>query len=93
MMASLTKSGFILVGVIAILFQFPIIQRIVLLLRLGLAIGKVIQPVSDFAYQCHRIHDPRLEACEDLWFSEATRQLFFACSDSQSRDSWQPKYV
>ncbi|KXH66234.1 hypothetical protein CSAL01_11699 [Colletotrichum salicis] len=60
---------------------------------LGLGIGKEFQPLSDFPYSCRRIEDPRLQACEDMWLSEATRQLFLACSDPLSRQQWLPKYV
>ncbi|KAK0375326.1 hypothetical protein CLIM01_07325 [Colletotrichum limetticola] len=57
---------------------------------LGLGIGKESQPLSDFPYSCRRIEDPRLQACEDMWLSEATRQLFLACSDPLSRRQWLP---
>ncbi|UQC86736.1 uncharacterized protein CLUP02_12238 [Colletotrichum lupini] len=57
---------------------------------LGLGIGKEFQPLSDFPYSCRRIEDPRLQACEDMWLSEATRQLFLACSDPLSRQQWLP---
>lgn len=80
---------------IAVLIQLPIVQRTVYLVRLGLATGKTIQPISDFAhmYQCRRIDDPRLKACEDVWLSEATRKVFLACSDPEARDQWMPKYA
>ncbi|KAK1449899.1 hypothetical protein CMEL01_07235 [Colletotrichum melonis] len=57
---------------------------------LGLGIGKEFQPLSDFPYSCRRIENPRLQACEDMWLSEATRQLFLACSDPLSRRQWLP---
>ncbi|OHE93609.1 hypothetical protein CORC01_11108 [Colletotrichum orchidophilum] len=60
---------------------------------LGLGIGKTFQPLSDFPYSCRRIEEPRLQACEDMWLSEATRQLFLACSDPLARQQWMPKYV
>jgi hypothetical protein len=57
-------------------------------------LGRVVQPISDFPdYQCRRIDDPRLEACEDMWLSEETRQLFLACSTSSARKDWMPKFV
>ncbi|KAK4545609.1 hypothetical protein LTR36_002561 [Oleoguttula mirabilis] len=60
-------------------------------LSINLGIGRHLQPISDFpAYQCRRIEDPILQACEDMWFSESTRQLFLACSDPQSRKQWMP---
>ena len=53
---------------------------------LGIGLGVTIQPISDFSYQCRRIYSPRLEACEDMWLSESTRQLFLACSEPEARD-------
>ncbi|ROW09842.1 hypothetical protein VMCG_02163 [Cytospora schulzeri] len=91
-MTWLTKIGLGAIVLIAVLIQLPIAQRTVALVRLGLAIGKTIQPISDFAhtYQCRRIVDPWLEACEDMWLSEATRKLYLACSDPEARDQWMP---
>ncbi|KAK6213937.1 hypothetical protein QIS74_09939 [Colletotrichum tabaci] len=57
---------------------------------MAFGIGKTFQPLSDFPYSCRRIKDPRLQACEDMWLSEATRQLFLACSDPLSRQQWMP---
>ena len=91
-MASLTKISLGAIVLVAVLIQLPIVQRTGTLVKLGLAIGKTIQPISDFPYQCRRISDPRLEACEDMWLSEATRQLFLACSDPEARSHWMPKY-
>lgn len=93
-MANLTTVGMGVAILAVVLSQLPIIQSVWNVLNLGLAIGKVLQPISDFpSYQCHRMHDPVLQACEDLWLSEATRQLFLACSDSDARAKWMPKYV
>ncbi|EME48732.1 hypothetical protein DOTSEDRAFT_142053, partial [Dothistroma septosporum NZE10] len=56
-----------------------------------LGIGRTVQPIADFPhYQCRRIEDPRLQACEDMWLSEKTRQLFLACSDPTARTYWMP---
>ncbi|KAH6888390.1 hypothetical protein B0T10DRAFT_488086 [Thelonectria olida] len=57
---------------------------------LGLGIGKTPQPISDFPYTCRSIVDSRMEACEDMWLSESTRQLFLACSDPLARPYWMP---
>ncbi|KLU83157.1 hypothetical protein MAPG_02222 [Magnaporthiopsis poae ATCC 64411] len=77
--------GVVLVAIIAAIF--PILQ-------LGwktIAYGRVLQPVSDFPYTCRRIENqPRLKACEDMWLSEATRQLFLACGDPAARSHWSP---
>lgn len=93
-MANLTRVGLGIAVLGAVLSQLPITRSIWTVLSLGLAIGKVLQPISDFpAYQCRRIHDPLLHACEDMWLSEATRQLFLACSDSDARNRWMPRYA
>lgn len=92
-MAGLNKITFVLIGVVAVFSSLPIIRRAARLVQLGFGIGKVIQPISDFPYQCQRLHDPRLQACEDLWLSESTRQIFIACSESKNRHKWVPKYV
>jgi hypothetical protein len=85
----LTKVGFSAVVVLAVLFQVFLKDT----LWMFLGIGRVMQPLSDFPYTCRKIVDPRLEACEDMWLSQSTRQMFLACSDSTSRQSWMPRYV
>lgn len=93
-MAILTRVGLGIAVLVAVLSQFPITKSTWTVLKLGLGIGKVLQPISDFpSYQCRRIHDPLLQGCEDIWLSEATRQLFLACSDSDARTKWLPKYA
>lgn len=93
-MTILTRVGLGIAVLVAVLSQFPITKSTWTLLKLGLGTGKVLQLISDFpSYQCRRIHDPLLQGCEDIWLSEATRQLFLACSDSDARTKWLPKYV
>lgn len=93
-MANLTKIGLGIAALIAVLIQLPMTRNVWTLLKLGLAVGKVLQPLSDFtSYECRRLHDPLLEACEDMWLSEPTRQLFLACSDLDARTRWLPKYA
>ncbi|KAM0443962.1 hypothetical protein ACHAQK_002709 [Fusarium lateritium] len=82
----LTKIGFSAVVVLAVVFQVFLKDTI----WMFLGIGRVMQPLSDFPYTCRKIADPRLEACEDMWLSQSTRQMFLACSDSLSRQSWMP---
>lgn len=93
-MVSFVKISIVLVVLVATLLQLPLFQRLIRLLHLGLAIGKDIRPISDFPqYQCRRLQDPLLEACEDMWISGTTRKLYLACSDSKGRDNWMPKLV
>ncbi|CAK4031517.1 unnamed protein product [Lecanosticta acicola] len=84
-MNTLTKISVLLV-LLGIVFQ--VFLRPLLFVTLG--IGRELQPLSGFPYQCRRIEDPRLQACEDMWLSESTRQLFLACSDPIARTKWVP---
>lgn len=65
--------------------QFP---RMV---SLAFGLGRTAEPLSAFPYTCRRIHHERLMACEDMWLSEATRQLFLACSEPLARNDWMPQ--
>ncbi|KAF3767168.1 calcium-dependent phosphotriesterase [Cryphonectria parasitica EP155] len=89
-MANLSRIGIVIIVFVALLLQLPIVQNFVTLLRLGLGFGKTIQPIGDFQHQCRRINHVHLQACEDMWLSEATRQLFLGCSDAGSRSQWVP---
>ncbi|KAK7419664.1 hypothetical protein QQZ08_010750 [Neonectria magnoliae] len=80
------KVGLPVVALLAVLFQVYLKDAV----WFGLGIGRTIQPLSDFPYTCRAIRDPRLEACEDMWLSESTRQLFLACSDPIARGKWMP---
>ena len=83
-----TKLGLsILAALAAIVYQIELHK----IISLGLGIGKTIDPVTSFPYRCRRIKDDRLQACEDMWLSESTRQLFLACSDPLARRQWMPK--
>ena len=53
-------------------------------------IGKQLQSLSEFPYNCRRIYHPKLEACEDAWIDEKTRTLYTACSSSADRVKWTP---
>ncbi|CAM1510669.1 Fc.00g010040.m01.CDS01 [Cosmosporella sp. VM-42] len=79
------KIGLPLVALFGVLFQVLKVP-----VSLGLGIGRVIEPLSNFPYTCRRIEHPRMEACEDIWLSQSTRQLFLACSDPNSRPYWMP---
>ncbi|KAH7127424.1 hypothetical protein EDB81DRAFT_809202 [Dactylonectria macrodidyma] len=86
-MASLLfKVGLGSVALLAVLFQVYLKE----IIWLGFGIGKTLQPLSDFPYTCRTITDSRMEACEDMWLSESTRQLFLACSDPIARSHWMP---
>lgn len=54
-----------------------------------------VQPLSDFktVVKCDKVTEPGLEACEDMWFNDATGLLYMACSNSQSKTQWLPALV
>ncbi|TKA21845.1 hypothetical protein B0A50_08514 [Salinomyces thailandicus] len=82
----LFKLGVPVAVIAAVVYQ--LVLKDALFITLG--IGRSLQPISDFPYQCRRIEDPILQACEDMWLSETSRQLFLACSDPLSRKQWLP---
>ncbi|KAF4999906.1 hypothetical protein FGRMN_2144 [Fusarium graminum] len=86
MVSLITKIGFSAVAVIAVLFQVFLKEPV----WLFLGVGRVIQPLADFPYICRKIFDPRMEACEDMWLSQSTRQMFLTCSDPLTRKHWMP---
>ncbi|KAM0344937.1 hypothetical protein ACHAPU_007071 [Fusarium lateritium] len=86
MVSLITKIGFSAVAVVAVLFQVFLKEPV----WLFLGVGRVIQPLADFPYTCRKIVDPRMEACEDMWLSQSTRQMFLTCSDPLARKHWMP---
>lgn len=62
------------------------------ILFIGLGIGRIIQPIEDFPYSCHKIYDSEdiLQSCEDLWLDDEGRTLYGACVDLKSRHEWSP---
>ena len=70
-------------------FFYQYILRDILFVTYG--VGRHVQKLSEFPYDCRRITDPRMEACEDMWLDEESRTLFLACSDPISRAKWMPK--
>ncbi|KAK2004065.1 calcium-dependent phosphotriesterase [Colletotrichum falcatum] len=85
-MGFILQTSILFAGIVGVALQLVLKDPI----WLAFGIGKTIQPLSDFPYSCRRIEDRRLQACEDLWLSEATRQLFLACSDPLARRQWMP---
>ncbi|KAF4946717.1 hypothetical protein FGADI_10921 [Fusarium gaditjirri] len=84
----LIKLSIAAIAVFALLFQIYLKEAI----WLGFGINRTIQPLSEFPYQCRKIVHHRLEACEDMYLSSSTRQLFLACSDPFARKQWQPNF-
>jgi arylesterase / paraoxonase len=79
----------LLVAAGAVLYQMDFYRAIIG----ALALRRTIEPLAAFPYQCRRVYDERLRACEDMWLSESTRQFFLVCSDPLARNQWMPKYV
>ena len=53
-------------------------------------IGRVVQPIEDFLYNCRRLQHEYLEGCEDMWLDDEERVLYLACSGVLSRSQWSP---
>lgn len=62
------------------------------ILFISIGVGRIIQPIEDFPYSCHKIYGPEniLESCEDLWLDDEGRTLYGACVDLKSRHQWSP---
>lgn len=87
-MGPLLKLGLPAAVLLAVAFQVLLKDAVWLLL----GIGKNVQSLDEFPYECRRIdNDPRLHACEDMWLSEETRVLYLACSDPVGRTRWLPR--
>lgn len=81
----LTKFGLPL-AVAAFLYQ-ALLRDYIFVSR---GVGRNVQSIDNFPYTCRRIEDEGFQACEDMWLSDATRQLFLACSQSLPRAQWMP---
>lgn len=42
-------------------------------LYITFGLGRAIQSIDDFPYQCRKITDKRLSGCEDLWLDDEQR--------------------
>lgn len=58
-----------------------------------IGVGRVLQAIERFPYQCRRIQHELLEGCEDIWLDNEARVLYLACSGCLSRTQWNPKWV
>jgi hypothetical protein len=57
-----------------------------------LGVGRTVEPIKNFPWNCRRVTDPQLEGCEDLFLDEEGRVLYAACSGSVARSQWNPGY-
>ncbi|KAJ5101828.1 hypothetical protein NUU61_004050 [Penicillium alfredii] len=69
-----------------------VVYRIYLHDTIGLmvGIGRVVQPIEDFPWDCMRLRHPLLEGCEDIWLDHQDRKLYAACTSLPSRQGWLP---
>ncbi|KAI1846291.1 hypothetical protein JX265_010878 [Neoarthrinium moseri] len=73
----------------AIVYQLELPRMV----RIFIGVGHTAEPLSSFPYTCRRIYHKGMEACEDMWLSQSTRQLFLACSDPLARAQWMPNML
>ena len=72
---------------LAVLYQWSLKD----LIFVTFGIGRVMQSIEDFPYDCRRIRNSHLEGCEDMWLDDEARVLYAACSGSTSRGLyWNP---
>ena len=76
------------VGVVLVALFYQWYLKDILFVSAGL--GRVMQPIEDFPYNCRRIRHERLEGCEDLWLDDEARVLYAACTSSAARPQWNP---
>jgi hypothetical protein len=55
--------------------------------------GKILEPLSNYPYNCKRLYSSLLESCEDIKLDEEGRHLYAACSSQKNRLAWSPAYV
>lgn len=74
------------------ILAFSVFYRVyvhnVLVVVFGL--GRHIQRIEEFPWDCTRLSHPLLEACEDMWLDHHDRKLYAACSTTESRQGWAP---
>jgi hypothetical protein len=58
-----------------------------------LGVGRALEPIENFPWDCRRVMHSQLEGCEDLFLDEEGRVLYAACSGSIARSQWNPGYV
>ena len=63
------------------------------LLTITFGVGRVMQSIDEFPYDCRRLVHPSLEACEDIWLDDEGRTLYAACAGTQGRMAWNQAYV
>lgn len=55
---------------------------------------RAMSPLASFGnYECEKVTELGLEACEDMWLHEASGHLYMACSNAQATTQWLPALV
>lgn len=90
-MAGITKAAFcaLIVALGASFYQLYIKD----LLTTTFGVGRVMQSIDEFPFNCRRIEHPRLEACEDIWLDNEGRTLYATCAGTRGRLAWNQAYV
>jgi hypothetical protein len=57
-------------------------------LAVTVGLGRVVQTIDEFPFECRRLVHERLEACEDLWIDEEKRVLYAACTGTEGKLAW-----
>lgn len=83
-----TKTFAILVAILAAFYQFWLKGFVFDVL----GVGRAVEPIENFPWECRRVVHSQLEGCEDLYLDEVDRTLYAACSGSVARGQWNPRY-
>ena len=75
-------------GLLAVVLSFFYQWYLKDLLFVSVGVGRVMQSLEEFPYNCRRLVHKRLEGCEDLWLDDEARVLYAACSGSIARSQW-----
>lgn len=59
-------------------------------LAVTVGLGRDIQAIEKFPYECRKLVHEKLEACEDLWIDDEKRVLYAACAGTKGRMAWSP---
>ncbi|KAF2639464.1 calcium-dependent phosphotriesterase [Massarina eburnea CBS 473.64] len=86
MLRGLFATGSVLAVLFASVYQLWLKE----VLTVTVGVGRVIQNIDEFPYQCRRLEHKRLEACEDLWLDNEARVLYAACAGTMHRRHWSP---
>jgi hypothetical protein len=85
---SILRNSAFAVAAFAAIYQFWVKELVFDVL----GVGRAIEPIENFPWDCRRVAHPHFEGCEDLYLDEEGRVLYAACSGSIARSQWNPGY-